>query len=324
MFALMTLFMMSGCALAMWLALIGFSNLPSGAMPFLLFSGFVIAVVGMMLIGRAFRRIAAPMGDLMEAASRVERGDYSARVIERGPREVRDLARAFNAMAGRLQKDEEQRRKLLADVTHELRTPLTVMQGNIEALLDGVYPRDDDHLAPMLEETRVLSRLVEDLRTMALAESGALKLHREPTDLGVLIEETLASFHAQSDSAGVALAARIPNDVPLMDIDPVRIREVLANLLANALRHTPRGGAVEVAVSIGGRAVTVSVADTGIGIPPEDLPRVFDRFYKSEQSRGTGLGLAIAKNLVAAHGGEIVAESPPGGGATIRFALPIV
>jgi signal transduction histidine kinase len=244
-------------------------------------------------------------------------------MAERGPREVRDLARAFNAMTGQLQLDEEQRRNLLADVTHELRTPLTVMQGNLEALLDGVYPRDDEHLAPILEETRVLSRLVDDLRILSLAESGALKLHREPTDLSALIEETLSSFRAQSDSAGVELIANIPDDVPSLELDPVRIREVLANLIANALRHTPNGGKVEVAASVSGNKIAVSIRDTGTGIPPEDLPHIFDRFYRSEQSRGMGLGLAIAKYLVAAHNGEIVAESEPGKGTAFRFLLPL-
>ncbi|HLF01876.1 MAG TPA: ATP-binding protein, partial [Anaerolineales bacterium] len=239
-----------------------------------------------------------------------------------GPREVRDLARAFNSMTERLEQDEKQRRALLADVTHELRTPLTVMQGNLEALLDDVYPRDDEHLTPILEETRVLARLVEDLRTLALAESGALKLYKEPTDLEVLVEETLASFRAQSDSAGVQLSAAIPNEIPPFELDPVRVREVLANLIANALRHTPVGGKIEVAALMDGDLVTVSVRDTGAGISPDDLPRIFDRFYKSERSRGTGLGLAIAKNLVTAHGGEIVAECRLGSGTLIRFTLP--
>lgn len=323
--ALMSIFTAGGCALAFWLGFIAFgmTKLPSGSMPFLLFGGFVAMWVGVALIGRAFRRVAAPIDDLMEAAGRVEAGDYSVRVAERGPREVRDLARAFNAMTGQLQLDEEQRRNLLADVTHELRTPLTVMQGNLEALLDGVYPRDDEHLAPILEETRVLSRLVDDLRILSLAESGALKLHRELTDLGALIEETLSSFRAQSDSAGVELVTNIPVDVPSLELDPVRIREVLANLIANALRYTPSGGKVEAVVSVSGNKIAVSIRDTGTGIPPEDLPHIFDRFYRSEQSRGMGLGLAIAKYLVAAHNGKIVAESEPGKGTAFRFLLPL-
>jgi signal transduction histidine kinase len=211
---------------------------------------------------------------------------------------------------------------LLADVTHELRTPVAIIQGNLEGLLDGVYPADEDHLAPILEETRVLSRLIDDLRTLSLAESGALKLHRELTDLAVLINEAAASFRSQSDAKGIDLRVEIPNDLPLIEIDPVRIREVLTNLIANALRHTASGG-VTVSAALAAKNVEVSVSDTGEGISPDDLPRIFDRFYKSKDSRGSGLGLAIAKNLVAMHGGEITAQSEVGRGAVVRFTLPV-
>ncbi len=208
-------------------------------------------------------------------------------------------------------------------MTHELRTPLTVIQGNLEGLLDGLYPRDDAHLAALLDETRVLSRLVEDLRTLSLAEAGALKLQMEPTDLPTLLGEAAASFRAQAAAAGVALAVECAPDLPLLDIDPVRIREVVSNLVANALRYTPPGGRVRVACAAEGAGVAVTVSDTGRGIAPADLPHVFDRFYKSADSRGSGLGLAIAKNLVAAHGGEIAAHSAgvDGEGTTVRFTL---
>jgi signal transduction histidine kinase len=324
-FVFLALLTVGGCSLVFWLTVLGaeLTGVPRGAVPFLAFSSFVIVVLGFVLVGRAFRRVATPIGDLMEAAGRVEAGDYAARVDEGGPGEVRALARAFNAMVERLQKDETQRRHLLADVTHELRTPLAVIQGNLEGLLDGLYPRDDAHLAPVLEETRVMSRLVDDLRTLALAESGALRLHRETTDLGVLVSETAASFRAQAEAAGVALSVDAADDVPLLEIDPVRIREVLSNLMANALRHTPRDGKVVIAVSADDRRVAVSVRDTGSGIAPDVLPHIFDRFYKSDDSRGSGLGLTIAKNLVAAHEGEISAESAPGRGTTIRFTLPL-
>ena len=325
-FALLSMFTVGGCSLAFWLAFVGAErfHIPRGAVPFLGFSSFVIVVMAFTLIGRALRRTALPVDDLMEAAGRVEAGDYTARVAERGPREVRALTRAFNEMTERLQKNEEQRRILLADVTHELRTPLTVVQGNLEALLDGVYPSDEAHLSPILEETRVLSRLIDDLRTLALAESGALKLQREQTDLEVLMNEATASFQAQADTAGVELSLLVA-DLPLLDIDPVRIREVLSNLIANALRYTPRGGKIQVAGAVTEKGVAVSIHDTGSGIAPEDLPHIFDRFYKSADSRGTGLGLTIAKNLVAAHGGNIIAESDgaPGRGTTIRFTLPV-
>ncbi|MCL4301684.1 MAG: HAMP domain-containing histidine kinase [Anaerolineae bacterium] len=298
-----------------------------GPPPFFFCGIFLIGLLGFMLVGRLLRRVTTPVGELMEAVGRVEAGDYSTRMAEHGPREVRALVRAFNAMAERLERNETQRRNLLADVTHELRTPLTVIQGNLEGLLDGVYPHDDAHLRPILEDTHVLARLIDDLRTLALVESGALQLHREPTDLSVLAGETLASFRAQAEATGVELSAAIADDIPLLDIDPVRIREVLANLIANALRHTPSGGQIQVTgqLDAGEQRVTVAVSDTGTGISPEVLPYIFDRFYKAGNSRGTGLGLAIAKNLVSAHGGEISAQSDglTSQGTTIRFSLPL-
>jgi len=284
-----------------------------------------LTIVVLLLFGtaaRGFRRFAAPLGDLIDAAENVEAGNYSVRVRARGPRELRSLASAFNSMSGRLESSERERRRLLADVTHELRTPLTIMQGNLEALLDGVYPADPAHLEPILDETRVLSRLVDDLRTLSLAEAGALTLHREPTDVGQLLTDSVASFRVQADSAGVELATVVDGVLPQLEIDPVRMREVLSNLLSNALRYTPRGGTVRVGASLSDGTVRISVRDSGPGIAAEALPHIFDRFYKSDESRGAGLGLAIAKSLVAAHGGEIEAKSAPGQGTEIRFTLP--
>jgi two-component system, OmpR family, sensor histidine kinase BaeS len=228
-------------------------------------------------------------------------------------------------MVTRLEVDENQRRRLLADVSHELRTPLTVVQGNIEAILDGVHEPDEPHLAAILEETRVLSRLVDDLRTVALSETGSLPLHREPTDLSVLATDAAGSFRAAADAAGVTLLIEIADDIPLLDVDPVRIREVLTNLVANALRHTPAGGsiAVDARVGDGRNDVVVTVRDTGSGIAPDLLPHVFDRFAKAPGSRGSGLGLAIARGLVEAHGGSIDVQSTPGSGSTFRFRIPL-
>jgi signal transduction histidine kinase len=320
-----------GCTLLFWLGagLAGWIDLPPGAGPALARAAGIAALaagaVFAFAAARALRRVALPLGDLMEAAGRVAEGDYAARVAERGPRELRALAGSFNAMAERLQQADEQRREFLADVTHELRTPLTVIQGKLEGMLDGVYPLDAAHLGPIVDETRVVSRLIDDLRTLSLAESGGLKLQRAPTDLAVLLHETAAAFRAQAGAAGVALEVAAESDLPLVEVDPARLREVVVNLLANALRYTPAGGRVRLQARAepAGR-VTVSVSDTGRGIAPEDLPRVFDRFYKSGDSPGSGLGLAIARNLVAAHGGEMRAESEgvPGRGATLSFTLP--
>jgi signal transduction histidine kinase len=285
-----------------------------------------LTIVVLLLFGtaaRGFRRFAAPLGDLIDAAESVEAGNYGVRVRARGPRELRSLATAFNSMSGRLESSERERRRLLADVTHELRTPLTIMQGNLEALLDGVYPPDPAHLEPILEETRVLSRLVDDLRTLSLAEAGALTLHREPTDVGQLLTDSVASFRIQADAAGIKLTTAIDGVLPQAEIDPVRMREILSNLLSNALRYTPRGGTVRVEASVADGKVRVSVRDSGPGIAAEALPHIFDRFYKSDESRGAGLGLAIAKSLVVAHGGEIEAKSELGRGTEMRFTFPV-
>jgi signal transduction histidine kinase len=276
--------------------------------------------------GRGLRRISAPLGDLLEAAGHITEGDYSQRVVERGPAELRALVRAFNDMAARLQITEEQRRDLMADITHELRTPLTVIQGNLEGFLDGVYSPDETRLKSLLEETQILARLVEDLRTLALAESGALQLKKEPTDLGLLIGETVSAFRTQADAAGIKLDIQDDADGLVLTIDPERIRQVLSNLLANALRYTPRAGAIHVRYttirSDDRKYAEITVEDTGVGIAPETLPHIFNRFYKSRDSSGSGLGLPIARHLVEAHGGSISAENQPGQGTSMHIRLP--
>ncbi len=315
------LFPLGLCAFFTWLGYV-IGRQGDFTSPYLYVPLIVFLLIIFSIVVRILRSIAFPLDDLVGAARRIEQGDYTTRVREHGARELRRLTRAFNSMTERLQTNEQQRRNLLADVTHELRTPLAVIQGNLEGLLDGVYPADEDHLAPILEETRVLSRLIDDLRTLSLAESGTLKLHRELTDFAVLINEAATSFRSQTDTKGIDLRVEIPNELPLIEIDPVRIREVLTNLIANALRHTASGG-VTVGAALAAKKVEVSVSDTGEGISTDDLPHIFDRFYKSKESRGSGLGLAIAKNLVTMHGGEITAQSDVGRGTTMRFTLPI-
>jgi len=271
---------------------------------------------------RAIRRAVVPLSDVISAAEQVRDGDYSVRVEPRGPREVRGLGTAFNEMTERLQANDLQRRRLLADVSHELRTPLTVIQGNLEGMLDGVYPLDPAHLAPVLDETRQLSRLIDDLRTLALAESGELHLQREMVDPAALVNETVNSFRAQADAANISLTTEAASNLPSVDADPGRIRQVLENLLYNALRFTERGGAVTVSCTADARDLTIAVQDTGRGIPAEELPHIFERFTKARDSVGTGLGLAIARSIVEAHGGEIFAESAEGKGTRIWFTLP--
>ena len=289
---------------------------------------FPLIILGLLgvafLAGRAVRRMAAPIGDVMEAADRVAGGDYATRVQVRGPGEVGRLASSFNQMTERLQANETQRRALLADVAHELRTPLSVIRGNVEGMLDGVYPPDEAHLGPVLEETAVMARLLDDLQTLSTAEAGVLRLHRERIDPAALAEDAAAAFRSRADRAGVGLDCRAAGPVPEVDVDPVRIGEVLANLLTNAIRHTPSGGAVRVVVEPAPGGVAFTVADTGPGIDARDLPHVFDRFVKSADSGGAGLGLAIARSLVEAHGGRITAASAPGQGTTMRFVVPAV
>ena len=226
-------------------------------------------------------------------------------------------------MTDRLAADERSRQALLADVSHELRTPLAVIRGSLEAIVDGVHPADEAHLGAIVEETRVMERLVEDLRTIAQAEGGTLTLHPEPTDLADLAGEVVASFMSQAQRAHVTLVADVPDEVPPLTVDPVRIREVVANLVSNALRHTPAGGRVTVRVSAAPEHVELAVVDTGPGIDPAILPHVFDRFVKTPGSGGSGLGLAIARDLTVAHGGTIEAASPSGAGTTFTVRLPL-
>ncbi len=268
------------------------------------------------------RRMSIPLDDLLSASSRVAEGDYSARVTARGTAEVRSLASAFNSMAAQLEAHDRQRRGMLADVTHELRTPLTIIQGNLEGMLDGMYDADEARLRSMLDEAQVLSRLTDDLRTLSLAETGSLELKRESVDLGGLVRTTVAAFQSQADSAGVRIDLLAPEDEINIEIDAERVRQVLSNLISNALRYSPRGGTVRVEVSKKAQEAGVSVRDSGPGIAAADLLHVFDRYYKSADSRGMGLGLSIAKYIVEAHGGQIRAESAPGQGTTISLSLP--
>jgi signal transduction histidine kinase len=278
----------------------------------------------------ASRRISHPVGDLLDAAEQVATGDYGVDVEVRGPRELRLLTETFNEMAARLAANEEQRRRFLADITHELRNPLAVLQSRIEAQMDGVHPRDDHHVASLLEETRRLGHLVDDLHTLALAETGRLVLQQEAVALGVLVEEVVGRHDAQARQRDVALRASIGAELPKTWVDPARVRQVLDNLLANAIRHTPAGGEVlvEVATLPGsgsgdGPTVRCRVTDAGPGFRDEQLGQIFDRFKRAGDSRGSGLGLSIARDLVQAHGGMIDASNDPTtGGASVSFTLP--
>ena len=230
----------------------------------------IVLVVAIALLAALLRGLFGAGRDLdrlLVATRRVEDGDYAVRLggTRSDLRPIQELAHGFDTMVARLEADEEQRRSLLADVSHELRTPLTVITGNLEAIIDGIYPADTAHLGPILDETRVLERLIDDLRTVALSEAGMLPLHPEPTDIDLLLGDVARSFWPAAEAAGVALTTDAPADLPIIDVDPVRIREVIANLVANALRHTPAGGAIAVPSGATGGSVVLTVSDTGPG-----------------------------------------------------------
>lgn len=282
----------------------------------------VLGVVA--LIARYVRRTWRPVRELIAAAGALADGDYTVRVQPDGSAAIRPVARSFNDMAQRLETADESRRRLLADLGHELRTPLTVVQGEIEAMLDGVHQPDTEHLELLLEEVAVMERLLEDLRTLSLAESGALALHPEPVDLPGLITDVLDSHRRSAAAAGVTITTQITDHFPEVVVDPVRLREVLANLVINAIRAMPEGGKITVAATRGTQSIRISVADTGVGIDPQELEYVFDRFRKGSTSSGSGLGLTISKDLVQAHGGSIELDSTFGRGTTVIIRLPLV
>jgi two-component system OmpR family sensor kinase/two-component system sensor histidine kinase BaeS len=285
--------------------------------------------------GRAFAGVGT-VAQVMAAADRVAAGDFTARVLEKEGRHGRRrgrfarLARSFNQMTAALQQADEQRRNLTADVAHELRTPLHIIQGNLEGILDGVYEPTPEHIQATLEETHLLARLVDDLHTLAQAEAGQLSLHLAPVDVTELLADVQTSFSGQAEEKGVALAVSFagkPAALTMMG-DAGRLDQVLGNLVANALRHTPTGGAIQLEARREEDSVVIEVCDTGEGIAAADLPHLFDRFWRGDRARtrsdgsGGGLGLAIVKQLVEAHHGRITVRSTPGQGATFTLSFP--
>jgi len=280
----------------------------------------VAAILGSLLIVQ----LSAPLRRLIRATERIAHGDLAHRVGVRSRDEIGRLARAFNRMAEALERSETARKNLLADVAHELRTPLTVIQGNLEAMLDGVFPLTPESLAPVYDETLHLGALIEDLRVLTLAEAGHLPLATEELDLAELVQGACEAIRPAAADEGVKVEAELESGLKVK-ADPIRIRQVLSNLLANALRHSPPGSTIHVCALRQGSEAWVSVRDEGPGISEEDLPHIFERFYRGDKARsgeGTGLGLAIARELVRLHGGRIWAENDRG--AVLTFSLPLV
>jgi signal transduction histidine kinase len=290
-------------------------------------SGIAALAVALVLGALLVRTITRPLAQLTAASRAVASGALDTRVPVRSQDEVGQLASAFNHMAADLAHAEEARRQQTADIAHELRTPLTVIQGQVEALADGVFPADAAYLEPVLAQTRLLNRLVEDLRTLSLADAGQLTLSPVPVNVGEWVERVASGFRAVAAERGVALYLKIADNLPEITIDPGRMSQVLGNVLDNALRHTPEGGQVAIRAARTGDDITVTVTDTGPGAPPEHLPHLFERFWRGDPSRsrrtgGSGLGLAIARRIVEAHGGHMWAENAPTGGLRVGFSLP--
>lgn len=312
-----------------------------------LLSAIAVGVVALGLGSLFLLHITAPVRDLTQAAEAIAAGDLKQRVAVRTDDEIGRLARAFNTMTDSLDRAESLRRHMVADIAHELRTPLSLVRGSLEAILDGMYELNLENVESVHEETLVLSRLVDDLRDLALAEAGQLYLERELVDVAELALRAAESFRARAAGQEVSLATNLSPELPPVYGDAQRLSQVLMNLLSNALRYTPAGGRVTVIARLvsaeeqrsegagekKGRSsaslLLISVADSGQGIPAQDLLYVFDRFYRADKSRarasgGSGLGLAIARQIVEAHGGRIWAESQVGAGSTFSFTLPAV
>jgi signal transduction histidine kinase len=284
-----------------------------------------LLIGGVLVVG-----LLKPVNALTSAAQELSQGDLSQRVPITTRDELGELSLAFNQMADNLERMEGQRRDLTADIAHELRNPLSVMQARLEGIIDGVYEPSPERLKSVLEQSRLLNRLVEDLRMLALADAGQLTLDRADTDLSSLATQAVEVYRTQAEEGDVRLSLDTPAPGTLVaSVDPARMEQVLGNLLSNALRHTPPEGEMELAVGRrdGARSVLITVSDTGEGIPEESLPFVFDRFYRADRSRsrergGTGLGLAITRELVEAHGGSIEASNRHGGGTVFSIELP--
>jgi len=280
-----------------------------------------------LLGGLAFRRLGTPFADIMSATDAIARGDLSVRLRENNRGPLGNLAHRFNNMVTELERAEQQRRNMTVDIAHELRTPLHIIQGNLEGILDGVYEPTSENITDTLDETRLLARLVDDLQTLSLAEAGQLPLHPTRFLLADLLNDAAAGFESRAAAQNVDLRMDVPDPSIELKADYDRLNQVLSNLLANALRYTPENGQITLRTEAIPDGVRMTISDTGTGISAEDLPYIFDRFWRGDKSRArtegsSGLGLSITKQLVLAHEGTISAESELGVGTTFTIELP--
>ncbi len=294
----------------------------------LVIAGLAAMAAGLIFVTFFTRQALSPVRGLNTAARKLGSGDLTYRVPEDRYDEIGELANTFNEMATDLESAELHRKRMTADIAHELRTPLTNIQGYLEAILDGVVKPDAETISSLHSQTVHLSRLVDDLRLLSVAEAGALRLETTPDSLQAVIRETAVSFEPRAGELGIKLEVSAPDDLPRVNLDRTRMRQVIANLIENAFQHTPREGTVSVVAEQEGPAsVAFRVSDTGAGIPPEELDRIFDQFYRVDPSRnratgGVGLGLTIVKRLVEAHGGRLNVSSTPGEGTSFKVVLP--
>lgn len=293
-----------------------------------LWTGAAVAFIAALLVGGVLMRgIVAPVKRLTHAAETIAQGDLEARAAVSARDEIGQLGRAFNAMAENLARSQAARQAQTADIAHELRNPLAVLRGTLEAIADGIYDPTPENLDPALAQVQTLTRLVEDLRVLALADAGELRLERQALDLAALLAREVDAHRVPMQEQGLDLSCSLPAALPEVYADSDRLAQVLNNLLANAAHHVPAGGVVQVSARIEERGVVVQIADNGPGVPEADLPRLFERFWRGDSSRsrdtgGSGLGLAIARRIIEAHEGRIWAAATPGGGLTVAFWLP--
>jgi two-component system, OmpR family, sensor histidine kinase BaeS len=294
-------------------------------------AGLIVLPIGIMTAFLIARYISIPISHVSRAAKRVADGDFATRAPTIGRErhsEIGMLIEDFNSMASSLERFENERKSMIADIAHELRTPLTIIQGQIDAMHYGVVAMDHEQLAKLSVQTQLLGRLIKDLRTLSLAEARRLSLTKHPINLSTLLEDLITGFQEQAKSENIELVFKPVHQDMTLAIDADRIAQVIINIVGNAIKYTAPGGKVEVALNVRNDNVDITVADTGEGLSAEALNHVFDRFYRTDSAGerstgGTGLGLAISKALVELHGGTIEAMNRPSGGAVFSVSLPL-
>jgi len=295
----------------------------------LLFGGLAVTILALLFAWLMARNLIRPLRELNAATQSIAQGNLENQVAIATQDEIGDLAASFNAMTASLKRSRDLRRQMTADIAHELRNPLSIILGNAEALSEGVLPATPETLEIIYDEAKHLSRLVDDLRTLSLSESGELSLQRSLVKPVELLERAASAYARHAADKGVTILVEAAPDLPPVNVDIERLGQVLANLLDNSLKHTPAGGSIRLSAGLAADAVEISVQDSGSGIPSADLPFVFDRFYRGKQTSsrvkdGSGLGLAISRALVELHHGQIRAESGEELGTTITLRLPAV